>query len=147
MKLNRSLMHSSSFAYEKAVIFVGFLVGFISVLCIGNYYRAKRAMERQRQRRLARLVQNDGGTHHSNNSVSSSIYSDSEQQSLLPSNGRGKHPSGMKGPTNQYSAHEMQKYNNQLTQRTQIHQQPQQNFSQKFQNERDSMPNDDLISV
>lgn len=34
---------------------VGFLTGFVAVLCIGNYYRAKRAMERQRQRRLARL--------------------------------------------------------------------------------------------
>ena len=43
-----------------AVIFGGFLTGFILVLCVGNYYRAKRAMERQRQRRLARLS-NGGG--------------------------------------------------------------------------------------
>lgn len=35
-----------------AAILVGFLVGFVAVLCIGNYYRAKRAMERQRERRL-----------------------------------------------------------------------------------------------
>ena len=33
-------------------MFTGFLVGFITVLCIGNYFRAKRAQERQRQRRL-----------------------------------------------------------------------------------------------
>jgi hypothetical protein len=33
-----------------------FLVGFITVLCIGNYFRAKRAQERQRQRRLAKLA-------------------------------------------------------------------------------------------
>jgi len=36
-------------------MFTGFLVGFITVLCIGNYFRAKRAQERQRQRRLAKL--------------------------------------------------------------------------------------------
>jgi hypothetical protein len=40
----------------KAVCFVIFLVGFIAVLCIGNYFRAKRAQERQRQRRLAKLA-------------------------------------------------------------------------------------------
>jgi hypothetical protein len=38
-----------------AVTFVCFLMGFVAVLCIGNYYRAKRAMESQKQRRLARL--------------------------------------------------------------------------------------------
>mmetsp|Transcript_1979 Transcript_1979/g.4368 ORF Transcript_1979/g.4368 Transcript_1979/m.4368 type:complete len:118 (-) Transcript_1979:46-399(-) len=43
-----------------AVVFVCFFVGFVTVLCIGNYYRAKRAMERQRQRRLARLSGNAG---------------------------------------------------------------------------------------
>jgi len=41
---------------------VTFLVGFITVLCIGNYFRAKRAQERQRQRRLAKLAAtNQGG--------------------------------------------------------------------------------------
>ncbi len=29
-------------------------MGFITVLCIGNYFRAKRAQERQRQRREAK---------------------------------------------------------------------------------------------
>jgi uncharacterized membrane protein YidH (DUF202 family) len=43
-----------------AVVLVCFFVGFVSVLCIGNYYRAKKAMERQRQRRLARLAGNAG---------------------------------------------------------------------------------------
>jgi Tfp pilus assembly protein PilV len=38
-----------------AVCFVAFLVGFISVLCVGNYFRAKRAQERQRQRRMAKF--------------------------------------------------------------------------------------------
>ena len=33
---------------------MAFLVGFITVLCIGNYFRAKRAQERQRQRRMAK---------------------------------------------------------------------------------------------
>uniref|UniRef100_A0A7S2JVW2 Uncharacterized protein n=1 Tax=Leptocylindrus danicus TaxID=163516 RepID=A0A7S2JVW2_9STRA len=44
----------SLFEVIVAVVFVGFLVGFITVLCIGNYFRAKRAQERQRQRRLAK---------------------------------------------------------------------------------------------
>lgn len=44
-----------------AVTFVGFLVGFIAVLCIGNYLRARRAMERQRQRRISRQL---GKTHN-----------------------------------------------------------------------------------
>ena len=43
-----------------AAVFGGFLTGFIFVLCIGNYYRAKRAMERQKQRRLARLSRANG---------------------------------------------------------------------------------------
>lgn len=41
--------------FLQAVTFVGFLTGFVVVLCIGNYFRAQRAMERQKQRRLARL--------------------------------------------------------------------------------------------
>jgi len=45
-----------------AVMFVGFLVGFITVLCIGNYFRAKRAQERQRQRRLAKQAATTGGS-------------------------------------------------------------------------------------
>mmetsp|Transcript_15081 Transcript_15081/g.28833 ORF Transcript_15081/g.28833 Transcript_15081/m.28833 type:complete len:175 (-) Transcript_15081:1025-1549(-) len=35
-----------------AIVFAGFLAGFILYLCVGNYQRAKRAMERQRKRRL-----------------------------------------------------------------------------------------------
>jgi hypothetical protein len=49
------------FVVLQAVAFVTFLVGFITVLCIGNYFRAKRAQERQRQRRLAKLAANNGG--------------------------------------------------------------------------------------
>ena len=41
---------------QKAICFTAFLVGFITVLCIGNYFRAKRAQDRQRQRRLAKLA-------------------------------------------------------------------------------------------
>lgn len=37
-----------------AVVFSCFLIGFIGVLCIGNYFRAKRAMVRQKERRMAR---------------------------------------------------------------------------------------------
>ena len=40
------------------MLFVAFLVGFITVLCIGNYFRAKRAQERQKQRRDAKMASN-----------------------------------------------------------------------------------------
>ena len=46
----------------QAICFVCFLVGFITVLCIGNYFRAKRAQERQRQRRLAKLAASNNAT-------------------------------------------------------------------------------------
>jgi len=36
-------------------------VGFITVLCIGNYFRAKRAQERQRQRREAKQAATSSG--------------------------------------------------------------------------------------
>eukprot|EP01082_Thalassiosira_pseudonana_P016463 g14654.t1 g14654 contig90:98373-98816(-) len=44
----------SIFEVVLAICFVAFLIGFITVLCIGNYFRAKRAQERQRQRREAK---------------------------------------------------------------------------------------------
>ena len=48
---------------EKIAVAIlgGFLTGFILVLCVGNYFRAKRAMERQKQRRLARLSNGGNG--------------------------------------------------------------------------------------
>ena len=56
--LNHSLRCDCLF---QAICFVAFLVGFILVLCIGNYYRAKRAAERQRQRRLTKLSESNAG--------------------------------------------------------------------------------------
>ena len=58
--------------------FVGFLVGFITVLCIGNYFRAKRAQERQRQRRLAKLAQqnNNQGRSSSHGGYDNSVAGD-----------------------------------------------------------------------
>ena len=43
---------------------MAFLVGFITVLCIGNYFRAKRAQERQKQRRDAKMVSSSSSNHH-----------------------------------------------------------------------------------
>jgi hypothetical protein len=69
---------------------VGFLTGFVVVLCIGNYYRARRAMERQKQRRIARLSGHAGNgvigvdSPCSNQSTASSHMSE-EQQHLLGS--------------------------------------------------------------
>ena len=80
---------SLSSAFLQAVCFTGFLVGFITVLCIGNYFRAKRAQERQRQRRLAKLA-NRGGASRAGASVESpprSGYSESGQGSYAPPTG------------------------------------------------------------
>ena len=69
-----------------AVTFLGFLTGFVAVLCIGNYYRAKRAMEKQKQRRLARLTGNAGNGVmgvESPGSYDSTASSHDEQQHLL----------------------------------------------------------------
>eukprot|EP00553_Chaetoceros_curvisetus_P012691 CAMPEP_0204639060 /NCGR_PEP_ID=MMETSP0717-20131115/41585_1 /ASSEMBLY_ACC=CAM_ASM_000666 /TAXON_ID=230516 /ORGANISM="Chaetoceros curvisetus" /LENGTH=103 /DNA_ID=CAMNT_0051659027 /DNA_START=144 /DNA_END=455 /DNA_ORIENTATION=+ len=68
----------SIFEVIVAVCFVGFLVGFITVLCIGNYFRAKRAQERQRQRRLAKQNANN------NNNNLGSGRSASQSQSTYP---------------------------------------------------------------
>mmetsp|Transcript_303 Transcript_303/g.527 ORF Transcript_303/g.527 Transcript_303/m.527 type:complete len:91 (-) Transcript_303:405-677(-) len=79
----------SIFEVIVAVCFTGFLVGFITVLCIGNYFRAKRAQERQRQRRLAKLA-NRGGGSRAGASVESpprSGYSESGQGSYAPPTG------------------------------------------------------------
>jgi hypothetical protein len=68
-------------------VFVGFLVGFVAVLCIGNYFRARRAMERQRQRRLARLAGQNGAISSPRSSATSgaSVQSD-EHLHLLAGN-------------------------------------------------------------
>lgn len=65
----------SIFEVILAVCFVGFLVGFITVLCIGNYFRAKRAQERQRQRRLAKLANSasNGGRSSRSNATGNSM--------------------------------------------------------------------------
>mmetsp|Transcript_20405 Transcript_20405/g.31211 ORF Transcript_20405/g.31211 Transcript_20405/m.31211 type:complete len:150 (+) Transcript_20405:233-682(+) len=90
-----------------AVSLVAFLVGFISVLCIGNYLRARRAMELQRQRRLAKHAKamkgNDCASSVAGNPPQSDVGSSwerqkqyettntyaSEQDMLLPG---GRHP-------------------------------------------------------
>lgn len=73
-----------------AVISVCFLMGFVAVLCIGNYYRAKRAMESQRQRRLARLSGHAGnGVVGLADSPKSTISGTSSAQSIEQQNLRG----------------------------------------------------------
>lgn len=78
-----------------AVTFVCFLLGFVAVLCIGNYYRAKRAMERQRQRRLALLSSHGGngvvGAESPRSTISgaSSAHSEEQKQLLGSAAGRG----------------------------------------------------------
>lgn len=53
-----------------ATFFVAFLVGFVCVLCIGNYFRAKRAMERQRELRRRRANSSAGGSGTNQNGSS-----------------------------------------------------------------------------
>ena len=67
-----------------------FLLGFVAVLCIGNYYRAKRAMERQKQKRLARLSGHGGNgivgledSPRSDHSSASTQFNDEPQLDLL----------------------------------------------------------------
>jgi hypothetical protein len=63
------------------------LTGFVAVLCIGNYYRAKKAMERQKQRRIARLTGNAGngvmGVDSPGSNQSTASYHGEEQQHLM----------------------------------------------------------------
>lgn len=76
-----------------AVTFVSFLVGFIAVLCIGNYFRAKRAMERQAQRRKERdlMMMNTHSRSGKNNTRNSHVgglatsYSAEDDESLASS--------------------------------------------------------------
>jgi hypothetical protein len=72
------------------VTFVGFLTGFVAVLCIGNYYRALRAMERQKQKRIARLSGHAGngivGAESPGSTTSSSHVSDEQQRLTSPNN-------------------------------------------------------------
>ena len=86
--------------------FVGFVIGFVAVLCIGNYYRAKKAMERQKQKRIARLSGNAGngivGAESPGGSTASSHFSgdnnnNAEQQRLLGGSSGGRNRA-MGGP-------------------------------------------------
>ena len=74
--------------------FVSFLIGFVAVLCIGNYYRAKQAMERQKHKRLAKLSGHRGNgvigidSPRSDHSTASTQFHDEHQQDLLMMGGR-----------------------------------------------------------
>eukprot|EP00934_Nitzschia_sp_Nitz4_P005987 Nitzschia sp. Nitz4//scaffold56_size114212//92655//93210//NITZ4_003965-RA/size114212-augustus-gene-0.87-mRNA-1//-1//CDS//3329554751//5977//frame0 len=70
-----------------AVALVCLLLGFVSVLCVGNYYRAKQAMERQKKKRMARLLGLKGvigvDSPRSDHSTTSTQFNDDEQQQYL----------------------------------------------------------------
>ena len=74
-----------------AAVLGGFLTGFILVLCIGNYYRAKRAMERQRERRMQRLQSSSGQGPSNLPSHSKHHGGGTEQEDLLDSPGRSSY--------------------------------------------------------
>ena len=85
------------------------MVGFVCVLCVGNYYRANKASERQKQKRLARFS-NGGGNgvvdSPKSSTTSGSTDLETERQHLLapttnntnrnqPSRRRNNHPDNM----------------------------------------------------
>jgi hypothetical protein len=67
---------------KQAAVFIGFMVGFVCFLCVGNYKRALRALERQRQRRLSRLG-GAAGESPKSSTTSGSVDLDTERQHLL----------------------------------------------------------------
>ena len=69
----------------QAIAFVAFLIGFITVLCIGNYFRAKRAQERQKQRRDAKMASNQS-TYATDHHGASGHY---EAPSHIPTDSAG----------------------------------------------------------
>lgn len=112
-------------------------------------------MERQRQRRLARLSQQSDGKSHgsspqnSQNSVISSTYTDSEQQSLLTArqNALRSGTSKKLPPLGLGSVDYLDGGgHSQLTHRPQSHH-SNNDFSDNFSQEEGSQRNRDLISV
>jgi hypothetical protein len=101
----------SMFVLILAAVFVGFSTGFLLVLCFSNYFRAKRAMDRQRQKRLARLSNGAGNgvvtessvgvgaknviltsTLHNSSDASNSFEDDgNEQRRLMESQSKYSH--------------------------------------------------------
>lgn len=73
----------------QAICFVVFLVGFITVLCIGNYFRAKRAQERQRQRRLAKLAASNNAAASTGMYATDTTYSASYEAPAHVAGGGG----------------------------------------------------------
>jgi len=69
-----------------AAALVGFTVGFVAVLCIGNFFRARRAADRQRQQRLSKL----GGYVDSPLSPYSKASGSSSEEHQYPLNGKDK---------------------------------------------------------
>jgi hypothetical protein len=67
-------------------------VGFITVLCIGNYFRAKRAQERQRQRRMAKLQAAGGGANRPGSINGGSSPRSAFDSSMVSSNDGGSLP-------------------------------------------------------
>lgn len=76
-----SFFHSITF---QALAFTAFLIGFITVLCIGNYFRAKRAQERQRQRRLTKQVTQQAQYNNGSQPLPSSSFSSPRSAATAP---------------------------------------------------------------
>ena len=68
---------------------LAFLVGFITVLCIGNYFRAKRAQERQKQRRDAKMATSSSSSSTANNNNNNNLSSSFPGSMLGGGSGKG----------------------------------------------------------
>ena len=84
--------HSRGRTSTEVLVAVGsvcFLVAFMAVLCVGNYYRAKRTMHKQQQRRLDRQRAATNITNASPKSILSSSSSTTGGGSMHSSHSGG----------------------------------------------------------
>jgi len=83
--LSSSFTSSSCFTFNfQALAFTAFLIGFITVLCIGNYFRAKRAQERQKQRRLTKQATQQAQYNNGSQPLPSGSFSSPRSTATTP---------------------------------------------------------------
>jgi len=87
-----------------AIIFSGFLAGFIFYLCLGNYQRAKRAMDRQRKRRTELEEEKRALAYSPTGTGGSAVGSGTRRRINFPGNGAYDSPrSGYSGSSSMYT--------------------------------------------
>lgn len=92
-----------------AVFCVSFLIGFVGVLCIGNYFRAKRAMVRQKERRMARrnISLHHGGDMSPDRGSAGTTSSSSPRSTVTSGSSGDEHLHLIQGQNNQQNLPEL----------------------------------------